>query len=221
MQAETYEDRHFRNRAAAGRRLGERLAGLELGEDVIVLGLPRGGVPVACEVAHALDAAVDVLIVRKLGAPFNRELAVGSIASGGVTIYNRPLLNQIGLDEEDLAPILEDERLELRRREQVYRGSRPLPELRGKTVILVDDGAATGASMYAAVQAVAAQTPEKVVVALPTSSRDAAQWLGSVADEVVVLSLPEPFYSVGSWYLNFGQVSDEDVTDCLARSKRT
>jgi putative phosphoribosyl transferase len=215
MQSRLYSVRSFRDRSDAGRRLGERIAERQLNEDPIVLGLPRGGVPVAKEVASALGAPVDVLIVRKLGAPFNRELAVGSIASGGVTIYNRPLLNQLGLDEHDLEPILAHEQLELERREQVYRGNRPAQDLHGKTVVLVDDGAATGASMYAAVAAVKAQAPERVIVALPTSSQEAAEWLASVADEVIVLSTPDPFYSVGTWYADFGEVSDEDVTDCL------
>jgi predicted phosphoribosyltransferase len=185
---------------------------------VIVLGLPRGGVPVACEVGGAIGAPVDVLIVRKLGAPFNPELAIGSIASGGVTVYNDRILEQLGIGPKELAPIVEREHEELARREQLYRGDAPLPELAGKVVVLVDDGAATGATMHAGVEAVKALAPARVIVALPTSSRDAAERLGRVADEVIILSTPEPYYSVGSWYLEFGQLSDADVSDWLART---
>lgn len=210
----------FRDRAEAGRRLGARLGERGLSGDVIVLGLPRGGVPVACEAAAMIDAPVDLLIVRKLGAPFNPELAVGSIASGGITVYNRGILAQLGIDEEALEPIAEREHRELERREKAYRGDKPLPKLAGKTVVLVDDGAATGATMHAGVEAVKALGPDRTIVALPTSSREAADRLRSVADEVIVLSIPEPYYAVGSWYLDFDQLSDEDVTDWLARAAR-
>jgi putative phosphoribosyl transferase len=210
----------FRNRVEAGRRLGARLLERHLTGDVIVLGLPRGGVPVACEVAAAIGAPVDVLIVRKLGAPSNPELAVGSIASGGITVYNRDILELLGIGEADLAPIAEREHRELARREQAYRGAEPLPDLAGKVVVIVDDGAATGATMHAGVEAVKALMPHRIIVALPTSSRDAAARLERVADEVIILSTPEPYYSVGSWYLEFGQLSDADVAEWLARSAR-
>lgn len=213
-----YSSTMFRDRVEAGQRLGARLLERHLTGDVIVLGLPRGGVPVACEVAAAIGAPVDVLIVRKLGAPFNPELAVGSIASGGITVYNRWILEQLGIGEEELAPIAEREHAELARRERAYRGDDPLPDLAGKVVVIVDDGAATGATMHAGVEAVKALAPERVIVALPTSSRDAADRLARVADEVIALSTPEPYYAVGSWYLEFGQVSDEEVADWLARS---
>lgn len=211
----------FRDRSDAGRRLGRRLAERHIGgEDVVVLGLPRGGVPVACEAAAVIGAPVDVLVVRKLGAPFNAELAVGSIASGGVEIYNRWILEQFGLAEKDLAPIVERERQELARRERVYRRGQALPDLAGKLVVLVDDGAATGASMHAAVEAVRARGPQRIVVALPTSAREAAERLAAAADELIVLSTPEPYFAVGSWYRVFDQLSDEDVADWLARSAR-
>lgn len=209
-------DRIFRDRNDAGRQLGERLVRQHTRGDIVVLGLPRGGVPVACEVAAALDAPVDVLVVRKLGAPFNPELAVGSIATGGVTVYNRWVLGQLGLDEEALAPIVERERRELARREHVYRDDRPLPDLLGKIVVLVDDGAATGATMHAGVEAVRALGPRRIIVALPTSSPEAAERLAAVADEVVAISTPDPYFAVGAWYQVFDQLSDEDVAECLA-----
>jgi putative phosphoribosyl transferase len=211
-------ERIFHDRADAGRQLGRKLLERGVGGDVIVLGLPRGGVPVACAVAAALDAPVDVLVVRKLGAPFNPELALGSVAAGGVIVYNERILHLLGLDEEALAPILERERQELARREQTYRGDKPLPELRGKTVILVDDGAATGATMHAAVKAVSTLEPERIIVALPTSAVDTVARLATVADEVVSLSTPEPYFSVGTWYQVFDQLSDRDVVDCLDRA---
>jgi predicted phosphoribosyltransferase len=190
-----------------------------MGAEAVVLGLPRGGVPVASEVAAALDAPLDVLVVRKLGAPFNRELAVGAIATGGVVVYNRWLLNELGLDEEALAPILDRERAELARRERVYRGSSPPVHVAHKTVILVDDGAATGATMHAGIEAIRALGATRVVVALPTSSREAVNRLAEAADELVVISVPEPYMAVGAWYELFDQLSDADVAECLARAR--
>jgi len=213
-----YSDSIFRDRSEAGRRLGARLRDLDLGRDAIVLGLPRGGVPVACEVAAAIGAPVDVLVVRKLGAPFNPELAVGSIASGGIIVYNHWVLEQLGLDAGDLAPIVEREQRELERREKAYRGSTGLPELTDKVVVLVDDGAATGATMHAGVKAVRTCKPRSIVVALPTSSSDAAARLARVADQVVTLSTPEPYLAVGRWYLTFDQLTDDDVARWLSRS---
>jgi predicted phosphoribosyltransferase len=212
--------RVFRDRADAGRRLGKVLAEKHLGGELIVLGLPRGGVPVAAEVARALGAPLDVLIVRKIGAPFNPELAVGSVAVGGVTVYNESMLRELGLDRNDLAPIVERERREVARRERSYRGDEPLPDLTGKVVIVADDGAATGATMQAGVEAVRALAPRRVIVALPTGSREAIDRLASAADEVVVLSAPSPYIAVGQWYRLFDQLSDADVTDQLARAAR-
>ena len=215
----SYAKRIFRDRSDAGRRLGAKLAErYPDGGKLVVLGLPRGGVPVACEVAAALGAPVDVLVVRKLGVPFNPELAVGSIASGGITVFNSGILDELGLGEDDLAPIIERERRELERRERVYRHGRALPDLAGKTVILVDDGAATGATMQAGVEAVRKLKPRRIVVALPTSSSEAAVRLQAAADEVVALSIPEYYFAVGSWYEVFDQLSDGDVADWLARA---
>jgi putative phosphoribosyl transferase len=212
-------NRIFRDRADAGRRLGEHLARMHLGRELVVLGLPRGGIPVACEVAAALAAPVDVLVVRKLGAPSNPELAVGSIASGDVIVYNRWLLAELGLDGAALAPILERERRELARRERAYRRGKPLSPLGGKTAIIVDDGAATGATMHAGVNAVRALGPRRIVVAVPTSSEEAADRLTAVADMVVTLSTPDPYFAVGAWYQVFDQLSDDDVAQCLARTE--
>jgi len=210
--------RTFRDRQDAGRELAEALLEERLEGELIVLGLPRGGVPVAYEVAAALDAPMDVLVVRKLGAPFNPELAVGGIALGGIAVYNEELLDQLGLDADDLAPIRERERAELARRDEAYRGQRPPPDCADKTVILVDDGIATGATMYAAVKAVKELKPRQVVVAVPTSSVDALRRLEREADQVIAISTPEPYVAVGAWYRHFGQLSDHDVVELLGHS---
>jgi predicted phosphoribosyltransferase len=211
----------FRDRRDAGQQLGRRLAGkIPAHREVVVLGLPRGGVPVACEVARAISAPVDILIVRKLGAPFNPELAVGSIASGGVVVFNHLILEQLGLDQARLEPILERERSELGRRERAYRAERAILDLSGKSAVIVDDGAATGATMHAAVEAVRQLGAAHIIVALPSSSREAVNRLSRVADEVVVLSIPEPYLAVGRSYAIFDQLSDDDVADCLAGMDR-
>jgi predicted phosphoribosyltransferase len=206
----------FSDRQAAGRSLGEELVRLTLRGKLLVLGLPRGGIPVACEVGAALHAPVDALVVRKLGAPFNPELALGAIAFGGVTVYNEDLLTQFGLREEDLAPIRARELEELRRRERVYRGGRSPFAVAGATVVIVDDGMATGATMHAAVAATRSLEPKRVVVAVPTAAVDAVERLERVADRVVALATPEPYYGVGAWYSDFRQVTDAEVVAALA-----
>jgi putative phosphoribosyl transferase len=208
--------RIFRNRVEAGRELGIRLRALDLGGDLLVLGLPRGGVPVACEVAAALAAPVDVLVVRKLGAPHNRELAVGAIAFGGVTVYNDELLEMLNLTEEDLEPTRRSELAELSRREGAYRGGAAPLAIANRTVILVDDGVATGATMHAAVLATRRLQPRRIIVAAPTASSDSVERLEKVADQLVVLETPEPYYAVGAWYAEFSQLRDEEVVACLA-----
>jgi predicted phosphoribosyltransferase len=209
----------FSNRRAAGRYLGEELMQLGLAGKVLVLGLPRGGIPVAYEVAAALAAPVDALVVRKLGAPFNPELALGAIAFGGVTVYNDDLLAQLGLDEEALAPIRARELEELRRRERVYRQDRPPLDVAGATVVIVDDGMATGATMHAAVAATRALKPARIVVAVPTAAVDAVERLERLADRVVALATPEPYYGVGAWYSEFPQLTDAEVVAELAASR--
>jgi predicted phosphoribosyltransferase len=210
----------FRDRKTAGRELGQRLAKLSLTGELIVLGLPRGGVPVACEVAKELGAPVDVLVVRKLGAPLNPELAIGAIAFGGVTTYNDELLAALGLTNEDLAPIRVRELAELERRERAYRGDAPVPDLAGKTVILVDDGVATGATMHAAVLAARNLAPRRIIIAVPTIARDALYRLEEVADAVVALMVPEPYFGVGAWYEQFPQLTDGEVLAWLARGEQ-
>ncbi|HEY8520480.1 MAG TPA: phosphoribosyltransferase family protein [Gammaproteobacteria bacterium] len=207
--------RVFADRREAGRELGARLAETYAGRDVLVLGLPRGGVPVAYEVAAALRAPLDVFVVRKLGAPFNPEYAIGAVATGGVTVLHRDALAMLSLTEADVAPTVARERAEVERRERRYRSGRPPVDLRGKTAVLVDDGIATGATMEAAVRAARALSPAAVVVAAPTAAADSVETLRAVADDVVVLSTPEPYVAVGAWYERFPQLSDEEVVELL------
>jgi putative phosphoribosyl transferase len=208
--------RMFTDRRAAGRALAKRLLQLGFSGDAIVLGLPRGGVPVACEVAAALGAPVDVLVVRKLGAPFNPEVALGAIAFGGVTVYNDDLLTQLDLEQRDLVQIRARELEELRRRELAYRPDRAPPAVAGATVLIVDDGMATGATMHAAVVATRALAPARIVVAVPTAAADAVARLEGVADSVVALATPEPYFGVGAWYASFPQLTDAEVVESLA-----
>jgi predicted phosphoribosyltransferase len=210
----------FRDRSDAGRQLGEQLRRQPLNGTPIVLGLPRGGVPVAYEVAAVLGAPLDVLIVRKLGAPFNPELAVGAIAYGGIVVYNEDLLDMLHLSADSMQTIRVAEQEELARRERVYRGERPPPEIDGKSVILVDDGVATGASMEAAVRATRVLGPREIIVAVPTSARDSLARLEAVADRVVVIETPEPYFGVGAWYEDFSQLTDDEVLGYLDRSRR-
>ncbi len=205
----------FKDRRDAGRRLADDLKQNVARDGVYVLGLPRGGLPVADEVAVALDAPLDILDVRKIGAPFNPELAVGAIASGGITVYNETIMSVLGLTEADVQSTLEQEQAELERRERVYRGDRPFPSLEGKTVILVDDGIATGATMQAAIDAVRVMRPARIVVAVPTAAEDSVLRLKRSADEVVALSTPEPYVAVGAWYEHFSQLRDSEVIEIL------
>jgi predicted phosphoribosyltransferase len=211
----------FADRIAAGRSLGQRLVELGISGQIVVLGLPRGGIPVAREVAAALGAPVDALIVRKLGAPFNPELALGAVAYGGMTVYNHDLLAQLDIDEAALDSIRSRELAELERRERAYRGDRRPPEVAGATVVIVDDGMATGATMHAAVVATRALSPARVLVAVPTAAIDAVERLERVADQVVVLATPEPYFGVGAWYSRFPQLTDEEVVAALAEAHET
>jgi predicted phosphoribosyltransferase len=205
----------FRDRREAGRILARRLSKYVGRSNVIVLGLPRGGVPVAYEVAHALGAPLDVFIVRKIGHPWNEELALGAIASGGVAVLDRESAHQLGTSDEQLDRIVAREQRELERRELRYRDERPFPDLTGHTVILVDDGLATGASMRAAVEALRLHHPASIVAAVPVASRDAYARVSQMADECVCVMTPEPFYGVGAWYDDFSQTTDADVLELL------
>lgn len=205
----------FSDRRAAGRRLGERLAEPYREADALALGLPRGGVPVAAEVAAVLDAELDVLLVRKLGAPSNPEFAVGAVAPG-IVVYNDEAVATLGLDERDFEPIITRERAELERRDALYRKGRPPLFAEGRDVILVDDGIATGSTMHAAVLAARELGARRVTVAAPTASSDAVELLAQAADSVVVLAVPEPYVAVGRWYEDFPQLTDDEVVELLA-----
>ena len=207
----------FRDRADAGRQLAARLAGYADRPDVLVLALPRGGVPVAFEVAQALDAPLDIFLVRKLGVPGHEELAMGAIATGGVRVLNAAVVHGLGIPEDVLATVVAQEEHELQRREQLYRSGRPAPEVAGRTVILVDDGLATGSTMRAAVAALRRRQPARLIVAVPVGSQETCAELGAEADEVVCAHTPEPFYAVGIWYADFAQTTDAEVRDLLDR----
>lgn len=211
----------FPNRAEAGRILAEKLEKYRGRYDVIVLGLPRGGVPVAYEVAKYLGVPLDVFIVRKLGVPGFEELAVGAIASGGVRVLNEDVARALPNADEIIEAVTQREIAELERREQEYRAGRPAPELRNKTVILIDDGLATGATMRAAVKALRQRGAAKIVVAVPVGPPDTCREFEDVADEVVCASAPESFQAVGQYYEDFSQTSDEEVRDLLARAAQT
>jgi putative phosphoribosyl transferase len=208
----------FRDRAEAGRLLGAELASRKLPRDVIVLALPRGGVPVGFEVARALAAPLDVVVVRKLGVPWQPELAMGAIASGGIRFLDEKLIRQVGISQAALEAIAAREAQEVRRREQLYRGDRPALDLRNRTVILVDDGLATGSTMLAAVKCVTSLEPSAVIVGAPVASKTACAHLRERAHECVCLATPHPFLAVGEWYTDFGQTSDAEVRNLLAQA---
>src|SRR5438128_3900759 len=211
-------ERAFLNRAEAGRLLAEKLEKYAGRDDVIVLGLPRGGVPVAYEVAKRLGAPLDVFNARKLGVPGFEELAAGAIASGGVRVLNEDVVRAIPHSEEAIEAVTTRETAELERREQIYREGRPAPELRNRVVILVDDGLATGATMRAAVKALRQRGVAKIVVAVPVGPPDTCREFEDEADEVVCASEPEFFQAVGQYYEDFSQTSDDDVRELLARA---
>jgi putative phosphoribosyl transferase len=212
------ENRRFRNRTEAGRLLADLLQDYGRRDDVIVLALPRGGVPVGVEVAKALDAPLDVFVVRKLGAPGHEELAMGAIASGGLLVLDQRVIDGLGIGEEQIERAADAELRELARREAAYRGDRGPPEVEGKTVILVDDGLATGATMRAAALAVQQWKPAKTVVAVPVAAGETCDHFRDVVDEIVCGVLPRPFHAVGLWYDDFSQTSDEEVRELLAEA---
>lgn len=208
----------FTDRRDAGQKLARELSEYANQEDVIVLGLPRGGIPVAFEVAKALEAPLDVFVVRKLGAPGNPELAMGAIASGGVRVMNEGVVDRLAISDESIEQTVEKEREKLQKREEIYRGARPEIELGGKTVILVDDGLATGATMRAAVSALREHDPEKIVMAVPTAPPESCAELGEMVDENICLTTPRPFFGVGGAYQDFSQTTNEEVRDFLERA---
>ncbi len=209
----------YRDRHDAGRSLGRALAHYAGRSDVIVLALPRGGVPVGFEVARFLGAPLDVFLVRKLGFPSNEEYAMGAIASGGVRVLDEPLLRRMGVSPAVVERVVRQEERELRRREQAYRGQLSPPALAGRTAILVDDGLATGYSMRAAVKAVRERGARRVVVAVPVGPADTVRDLAQLADEAVCVFTPEPFLAVGRFYESFDQTTDADVIDLLAKAR--
>lgn len=213
-------ERRLHDRTAAGRALAARLTSYAGRPDTLVLALPRGGVPVAYEVACSLGAPLDLMLVRKLGLPGQEELAMGAIAEGGVQVLNHDLVRELHLSPELIAHVAASEGHELQRRARLYRGERPPPDLRGKTVILVDDGLATGATMRAAILAARAQAPARLIVAAPVAARETVALLRPLVDELVVVETPEPFGAIGLWYDEFAQVSDDEVRAILQRPTR-
>lgn len=205
----------LRDRDEAGRLLADRLMPWRDQPDVIVLALPRGGVPVAAVIARALQVRLDLMLVRKLGVPGSEELAMGAIASGGVQVMNPHVVDALQVSPAAITAMVLRERRELERREQAYRGRRPVPVLRGQRVILVDDGLATGATLRAAVEAVRMQAPAAIIVAVPVGAPDSAAQVGRLVDVMVCPFTPEPFAAIGEWYEDFGQVSDADVQQLL------
>jgi predicted phosphoribosyltransferase len=210
--------RYFRDRSEAGRLLAAKLRAYANRSDVIVLALPRGGVPVAYEVASALRATLDIFLVRKLGVPGYEELAMGAVATGGVRVLNDEIVRGLRIPDYVIDAVAAWQLQELARRERLYRGDRPKPNVQKRVAILVDDGLATGATMLAAIQAVRQQQPAQIVVAVPTASPEACEEMKTEADDVVCAITPAPFHSVGLWYEDFSQTTDEEVRDLLARS---
>ena len=210
--------KRFRDRREAGRLLAAQLSAYAKRPDVLVLALPRGGVPVAAEVASALGAPLDVFVVRKLGVPGHEEYALGAIATGGVRVLNEEVVQALRIPDRVIDALAAREQEELARRERVYRGHRPPPDVRGRTVILVDDGLATGATMHAAIRALRQQQPARIVVAVPTASPETCAELKTEVDDIICATTPDPFYAVGLWYEDFSQTTDEEVRELLARS---
>lgn len=209
----------FKDRVDAGRRLAKELSKYANRSDVLILALPRGGVPVAFEVAKELNVKMDVFIVRKLGVPGNEELAMGAIASNDIRVLNEDVVMSFQVPDRVIATVAANELRELERRERLYRGDRPKPDISGSTVILIDDGLATGATMRAAAAALKTKNPAKIVVAVPTAAPDTCEFFGREVDEVICVTTPEPFYGVGAWYVDFRQTTDEEVIELLEKAR--
>lgn len=211
----------FLDRVDAGKKLAQQLMQYASRDDVVVLGIPRGGVPVAFEIAQALHAPLDILLVRKLGTPGQKELAMGAIASGGVRILNEELVRSLGISEADLASATAEQQAELQRREELFRGARPPISVQDKIAILVDDGIATGSSMLAALNALRLLHPKKIVVATPVAPSDANARIKRVADEFVCVHAPRWFFAIGEFYRSFPQTEDEEVRELLSRASKS
>jgi putative phosphoribosyl transferase len=209
----------FRDRKDAGKYLATKLLNYKDRPDVLVLALPRGGVPVAFEVAQALRVPLDVFLVRKLGVPGHEELAMGAISTGGVRVLNEDTVDYLRIPEHIIDSIAAQELKELKRRELAYRGNRPEPDVKGKTVILIDDGLATGSTIRAAALALRRQQPARTIVAVPVSARETCDEYRIGVDEIICAVTPEPFLGVGMWYLDFSQTTDEEVRDLLERGR--
>jgi predicted phosphoribosyltransferase len=210
----------FKDRRDAGRKLAQKLSAYAKQQNMLILALPRGGVPVAYEVALALSVSLDIFLVRKLGLPGREELAIGAIASGGIRVLNSDIIRMLSIPDEVVNFVARRELQELQRRERLYRGNRPSPELRDQGVILIDDGLATGASMRAAVAGLRAQHPARIVVAVPAAAAETCDAFRSEVDEVICALTPEPFYGVSRWYEDFSQVTDEEVRTLLEEANR-
>jgi putative phosphoribosyl transferase len=209
---------YFRDRVDAGRQLAQKLSDYRGRPDLLVLALPRGGVPVGFEVARELGALLDVFMVRKLGVPGHAELAMGALASGGTRVLNRDVVDTLHIPDQVINEVAAKEVAELERRERAYRGDRPAPEISGKTVVLVDDGLATGSTMRAAAMALRQRSPARLVVGVPVAAPQICDEFRDQVDEIVCAITPEPFYAVGLWYQDFSQTSDDEVRDLLARA---
>jgi putative phosphoribosyl transferase len=209
----------FHDRHDAGRRLATLLHQYANRGDVVVLALPRGGVPIGAEVAEALDAPLDVFVVRKLGLPWHEELAMGAIASGGIRVLDQELIRVARVSESDIAAVAAREMAELERRERQFRGDRPFPDLSGKTVVLVDDGLATGSTMRAAVEALRVKHPARIVVGVPVAAPETCDAFRELVDEIVCAITPEPFLAVGLWYEDFSQTTDAEVHALLGQHR--
>jgi putative phosphoribosyl transferase len=205
----------FRNRAEAGHLLAQKLTAYAHRPDVLVLGLPRGGVPVAFEVAKALSVPMDIWLVRKLGVPTQKELAMGAIAMGGVRVLNQQVVRWLGISDAVIDKVAAQEQQELERRNQVYRGNRPVPDMQNRTIILVDDGLATGSTMHAAIASLWQQQPDRIIVAVPVAPSSVYEEFQHEADEMVCLQTPESFEAIGAWYIDFSQTTDQEVRDLL------
>lgn len=209
----------YRNRQEAGKILGHELHAYANRKDVIVLALPRGGVPVGFEIAKALNVPLDIFIVRKLGVPGHSELAMGALASGGEPLFNEDIINSLRISKEEIDAVIAQEKQELKRRETVYRGNRPFPTIKGKTIILVDDGIATGATIRAAIQALKGMNPASLIVAVPVADKHLSENMEPLVDRFVCPMRPLQFYAVGIWYDDFQQTEDEEVFALLKEAQ--